>query len=178
MIKKIIFLIFISIFLLISKADEIYLPPGTCLTVPAGSNFCADTLTVDTNACFIASDSSVICQGMVIRGGGQIIIAVENISTEIPREFRLFQNFPNPFNPTTKIKFDIPPLSFNKGLQPLVQIKVYDILGSEAATLVNEQLKPGTYEIEWDASNYPSGVYYYKLVADDFTETKRMVLIK
>jgi photosystem II stability/assembly factor-like uncharacterized protein len=109
--------------------------------------------------------------------------SLTNSSTDIPNIFSLFQNFPNPFNPTTKIRFDIPVSSNNKGLQPLVQVKVYDILGREVATLVNEQLKPGTYEVDWpaptgDGSNYSSGVYFYKLVAGDFVETKKMVLIK
>jgi hypothetical protein len=60
----------------------------------------------------------------------------------------------------------------------LVRLVIYDILGREIATLVNQQLKPGTYEVEWDASNYPSGVYFYKLLTSEFIETKKMVLIK
>jgi hypothetical protein len=59
-----------------------------------------------------------------------------------------------------------------------VLLVIYDILGREVAALVNQQLKPGTYEVDWDAANYPSGVYYYKLTAGDFTETKKMVLVK
>jgi len=55
---------------------------------------------------------------------------------------------------------------------------VFDILGREAATLVNEQLKPGTYEVDWDAANYPSGVYYYKLTSEDYSETRKMILVK
>jgi len=71
----------------------------------------------------------------------------------------------------TNIKFQIPDLSY-------VKLIILDILGREVETLVNEQLNPGTYEVGWDASNYPSGVYYYKLAAADYTETKKMILIK
>ena len=60
----------------------------------------------------------------------------------------------------------------------IVKLTIYDVLGKETAVLVNEQLKPGTYEVEWDGSNYSSGVYYYKLVATDYTETRKMVLVK
>jgi hypothetical protein len=104
------------------------------------------------------------------------------ISNTIPDKFSLFQNYPNPFNPTTKIKFDIP-LSrgvprFPSGRGVSVKLTIYDLLGCEVAVLVNEQLKPGTYEIEFDGTNYPSGVYFYKLTTNDFSETKKMVLKK
>ncbi len=102
-------------------------------------------------------------------------IGIKPISSEVPASFSLSQNYPNPFNPVTKIKFDIPP---SKGARGMTSLIVYDALGREIAILVNEQLYPGTYEVEWDASNYPSGVYFYKLTAGDYTETKKMVLIK
>jgi hypothetical protein len=98
-------------------------------------------------------------------------IGIQPISNEIPSSFELSQNYPNPFNPTTKFKFQIVKLSDTK-------VTVYDVLGKEVAILVNQQLKPGTYEVEWIATNYPSGVYFYNLSAGDFTETKKMVLIK
>jgi hypothetical protein len=88
-----------------------------------------------------------------------------------PKEFKLHQNYPNPFNPKTIIGFQLP-------INNYVTLKIYDVLGREVATLVNETLKPGTYETEFDGSNYPSGVYYYRITAGDFTETKKMVLIK
>ncbi|MBC8488444.1 MAG: T9SS type A sorting domain-containing protein [Bacteroidetes bacterium] len=96
---------------------------------------------------------------------------VINITTNIPSEYHLGQNFPNPFNPTTSIKFDIPGSTFTK-------IKIYDILGKEIATLVSEELSAGSYEVEWDASEYTSGIYMYKLITNDFSETKKMLLIK
>ena len=89
----------------------------------------------------------------------------------IPKEFKLYNNFPNPFNPATNIRFDVPK-SGN------VEISVYDMLGKEITTLVNLQLQPGTYETEWDASGYSSGIYYYKITCGDFTQTKKMVLVK
>ncbi len=106
----------------------------------------------------------------LFRGG-----ALKKISTEIPNNFSLSQNYPNPFNPSTKITFSIPP---SKGARGMTRLIIYDILGREISTLVNEQLQPGTYEVEWDGTNFPSGVYFYKLITSDFTETRKMVLVK
>jgi hypothetical protein len=60
----------------------------------------------------------------------------------------------------------------------LAKLLIYDILGREVATLVNEKLSPGTYEVDWDASNFANGIYFYKIVADDFTQTRKMILLK
>lgn len=95
--------------------------------------------------------------------------------TENPKSFSLYQNYPNPFNPTTKIKFDVPNV---KGEMSKVKIIIYDILGREIATVMNEQLKPGTYQYEWDGNHFASGIYFYKLTSAEFTETKKMVLVK
>ncbi|MBT8380685.1 MAG: T9SS type A sorting domain-containing protein [Ignavibacteria bacterium] len=89
----------------------------------------------------------------------------------LPIDFELSQNYPNPFNPNTTIKYQVPELSF-------VTIKVYDILGTEVATLVNEQKPARSYEVEFDGSGFPSGIYFYQLQAGDFIETKKMVLLK
>ena len=106
------------------------------------------------------------------------IIGIQPVSTEIPNKFSLSQNYPNPFNPSTKIKFETPKESFAK-------IIVFDILGREITTTVNEELKPGTYEVDFDGSDLSSGVYYYQLSAHqggsttgDFVETKKMILLK
>lgn len=99
-------------------------------------------------------------------------IGINPVNSEIPSRFSLHPNYPNPFNPITKIRFDIPQRQQN------VKIEIYDAKGTKVITLVNEQLKPGVYEIDWDASNYASGVYFYSLATDEFSETKRMVLIK
>ncbi|MEO8513435.1 MAG: YCF48-related protein [Ignavibacteria bacterium] len=111
--------------------------------------------------------------GLILKTTNGGITTVQPISSEIPKQFSLSQNYPNPFNPTTKIRFDI---RGNSATQTF--LSVYDILGREVATLVNEELKPGTYEVNWDGSNIVSGVYFYKLSTPDFTATKKMMLIK
>jgi len=106
----------------------------------------------------------------------QTPLNINQINTEIPKTFELSQNYPNPFNPVTRIKFSIPHVEV-AFMRP-VQLMVYDALGKEVAVLVNQQLQPGTYEADWDASAYPSGVYYYRLQSGSFTETKKMLMIK
>jgi len=111
-------------------------------------------------------------------GGGNLEIRKIGSNT-LPSSSSLSQNYPNPFNPTTSIKYQIKKLSSPHALSgELVQLKIYDILGKEIETLVNEKQSPGTYEVNWDGSIYPSGVYFYKLSTGDFTETKKMVLLK
>ena len=108
-------------------------------------------------------------------------VRIKNIERTIPEKFILYQNYPNPFNPTTKIKFDIPSLGSpltKGGLRGVVTLKVYNILGKEIETLVNEKLNPGSYEVTFNASQYPSGVYFYRLQVGDYNETKKMLLIK
>ncbi|MEO8514912.1 MAG: T9SS type A sorting domain-containing protein, partial [Ignavibacteria bacterium] len=97
---------------------------------------------------------------------------------ELPAEYSLSQNYPNPFNPSTKIKFSIPntPLSFGEGQG--VGLFIYNSLGQQITTLINQQLTPGTYEVEWDASNFPSGLYFYQLTSGEYSETKKMILLK
>jgi hypothetical protein len=96
---------------------------------------------------------------------------IQPIGNEIPNLFKLEQNFPNPFNPKSSIKFQISKLSE-------VKLTVFDVLGREIAVLVNQQLTPGTYEVDFDGSKYSSGVYFYRLTAGDYTETRKMVLLK
>ena len=96
---------------------------------------------------------------------------IENVSTEIPSAYSLSQNYPNPFNPTTNIKFSI----INSGNVKLV---VFDIMGREVQTLVNESLQSGTYEATFDGSMLNSGVYFYHLTAGDFKAVKKMILVK
>jgi hypothetical protein len=95
----------------------------------------------------------------------------DNIHPDKPITFQLLQNYPNPFNPTTTIKYQIPELSF-------VTLKVYDVLGNEIKTLVNEEKPAGSYEIGFDGTGLPSGVYFYRLQAENFVETKKMVSMK
>ncbi|MBT8381309.1 MAG: T9SS type A sorting domain-containing protein, partial [Ignavibacteria bacterium] len=101
-----------------------------------------------------------------------IVSGIDNpFETPIPEHFSLSQNYPNPFNPVTTIKYQISEISF-------ATIKVYDVLGNEIEILVNEEKQTGTYELTWYAEKLPSGVYFYRLKAGDFFETKKMILLK
>ena len=116
----------------------------------------------------------IYLKGCVINGivyGDTTTVGVEDEGKPIVNNFRLEQNYPNPFNPTTNIGFRIANFGF-------VSLKVYDIIGNEIATLVNEEKRAGEYEIEFDATGLPSGIYFYKLKAGGYIETKKMVLIK
>ena len=104
------------------------------------------------------------------------IVGIQKLSSKVPDAYMLYQNYPNPFNPITKIKFDIPSLAGDGGGD--VKLIIYDILGREVTTLVNEKLKSGTYNISWDGTNYSSGLYFYRLQSDKFSETKKLVLLK
>jgi len=129
-------------------------------------------------------------KGAVINGvvyGDTTIVSVEEF--DFPQSFSLSQNYPNPFNPATTIKYSIstppslPPLSKGRAGEGLVTLKAYDILGREIQTLVNEHKPPGNYEVEFKASSFgaaglPSGVYFYRLQTENFTDTKKMVLLK
>ena len=99
-----------------------------------------------------------------------------NLSGRLTNQFSLYQNYPNPFNPSTKIKFDVP--SNVKREMSNVKLKIYDILGKELTTLVNETLQPGLYEFTWDASRYSSGIYFCELVAGNYKNIKKMILVK
>jgi hypothetical protein len=117
-------------------------------------------------------------------------VPVKPISNEIPEQFKLYQNYPNPFNPTTFIKFEIPNLPPNSSTRDSrsetnqkTEIRIFDISGKEAAALVNEYLNPGIYQIEYNGTNFPSGIYFYQLIISNerltiYKETKRMVIVK
>jgi hypothetical protein len=98
-------------------------------------------------------------------------IGITPISAEVPRGFRLGQNYPNPFNPVTNINMDIQHAGS-------VKLVVYDILGNEIETLINDNLTAGSYKVDWNAASYPSGVYYYRLTSGNFSDTKQLILIK
>jgi hypothetical protein len=104
------------------------------------------------------------------------VIGVQQISNNVPAGYLLYQNYPNPFNPSTTIKFEIPAGVKSENLK--VKIIIYDVLGEQVEVLLNESLTPGTYEVNWDASNHPSGLYLYSLSTEDFVQTRKMVLIK
>jgi hypothetical protein len=104
-------------------------------------------------------------------------ISVHKIEKELPTNYELYQNYPNPFNPSTNIKYQITNNKYQITNND-VTLKVFDILGKEIATLVNEKQSPGEYEVIFEGSQYPSGIYFYKLITGDFTETRKMLMIK
>ena len=99
------------------------------------------------------------------------ITFVNNVSIKVPSSYSLSQNYPNPFNPRTVISFSLPVVNN-------ATLKVYDVIGHEVQTLVNERLQPGTYEVSFDGTSLNSSVYFYKLITNGFTETKKMLMIK
>jgi len=147
-------------------------------------NFTPHTITTDADEPFSVYAVDVDGDGDIdvlsASEGDNKIAWYENLSlkvgivanlNEIPIEFRLSQNYPNPFNPSTIIRFSIPEESF-------VTIKVFNTLGEELTTLINENIIAGNYEVEFDASKLPSGIYFYKLQSETFIEAKKMVLMK
>jgi hypothetical protein len=100
-----------------------------------------------------------------------LVTGVNNNNNNVPVEYSLEQNYPNPFNPSTIIKYALPRSSN-------VSLKIYDMLGNEVKTVVNEFKTAGTYSVNFDASSLSSGVYFYKIVAGDFTDAKKMTLVK
>jgi hypothetical protein len=116
----------------------------------------------------IAYHLTTICMGSKVDSS---LVEIPSDGAFIATDYYLKQNYPNPFNPITNIEFSIPKSEF-------VTLKVYNILGEDVATLVSEKLSVGTYQYEWNASNLTSGIYFYRLVVDDFVEVKKMVLMK
>jgi hypothetical protein len=158
---------------------------GGSILTPGSFTGPKDRMSVTMNSAGMSmlafSDSRIDAYGMYaqninLNGTFGPPTGIQTIGNVIPSKFQLHQNYPNPFNPVTKIKFDI--AEKVKGQTSNVKIIIYDILGKEVATLLSEQLQPGTYEVQFDASRISSGVYYYKLSAGDYTETKSMMLIK
>jgi hypothetical protein len=133
------------------------------------TNMCREQHTDNAAGCAFTAGTNVnrpnLCMEIMLPVGNQ------TIQTELPKEFSLSQNYPNPFNPTTSIKFAVPK-------QSLVKMVVYDVIGREVATLVNELKQPGNYAVPFDASSLASGVYFYRLEAGDFVDVKKMVLVK
>jgi hypothetical protein len=100
-----------------------------------------------------------------------LIVSVEEIADVVPTKFILHQNYPNPFNPSTKIIYSVPKIS-------KVVIKIFDVLGNEIETLVNEDKPAGEYEIEFVGDGSTSGIYFYQIKAGEFIQTRKMILIK
>jgi subtilisin-like proprotein convertase family protein len=106
-----------------------------------------------------------------IQINNQTLVGVQEVAGLTPQQFSLDQNYPNPFNPTTTIQFSVP-------VQSLVTVKIYDILGREVRTLVNEAKTPGTYKVLFDGNGLASGTYFYRMKSGNFIETKKLLLLK
>jgi len=167
---------------------------GTQTTyITTSSNSCTDTdfiitsprlatdeveywvVAVDMNNHFSPESSHIVKTGQSLI---QWKKALENEVSSILKDYRLEQNYPNPFNPSTTISFTVPSSTEYYSVQQNVSLKVYDILGNEVATLVNENKPAGVYNVQFAMNNFPSGVYFYTLKAGSFTETKKMLLMK
>jgi len=110
---------------------------------------------------------------------GKDLLGVDTpVTTLLPNSFILYQNYPNPFNSTTKLSFVIGHLPTGQAGSSFVTLKIYDVLGSEIATLVNEEKPGGEYEIEFDATDLTSGIYLYKLQTENYTFIKKMIYLK
>jgi photosystem II stability/assembly factor-like uncharacterized protein len=141
-------------------------------TTDGGESWNIDPWGYNLNRIRVLSDTLAYAVGKgVYKFSRDSITGITMLGNNIPEKYFLSQNFPNPFNPTTNIKFEIKSSS-------LVKLTIFDALGQTIETLVNEQLHPGTYQLTFDGGNYTSGVYFYRLVADDFVETKKMLLVK
>jgi photosystem II stability/assembly factor-like uncharacterized protein len=132
------------------------------------SNYMTDCYFFDVNTGFIVGD-----QGMILKttNGGGNFIGISNYNNNILNEFELNQNYPNPFNPVTRIIYKIP-------VKSIVRLIIYDVIGREIIDLVNQEQNSGEYSVDWDASGYSSGVYFFELQAGEFAAKKKMVLIK
>ncbi len=137
-----------------NPANITYSSPGVYqVTLIAANSFGNDTL---VKTCYINVQNET---------------GISNIGNEIPSKFSLEQNYPNPFNPITELNFQLPKPGFTR-------LVISDITGKTISILVDEDLNSGTYNVDWDASAYSSGVYFYTLTSGDFKETRKMLLIK
>jgi phosphatidylserine/phosphatidylglycerophosphate/cardiolipin synthase-like enzyme len=152
---------------------------GTSYTITGSHNWSNSAETKnDENTVIVKDDriANLYLQEFAARyyeagGTNTIVLGVTETGDGIPASFSLSQNYPNPFNPTTNFGFQIVDFGF-------VSLKVYNLLGQEVAALVNEQMKPGSYKVTWDASQLSSGVYFYRLQSGKFTDVKKMILAR
>jgi hypothetical protein len=133
-------------------------------------SFIPDTNIIYYDTVFISNNSTTPLYIISVNGKG-VFLANVNIQNGEITAYELFDNYPNPFNPTTKIKYQLPELS-------KVKLTVYDVLGREVKILVNEEKPAGNYEVEFDGTNLPSGIYFYRIETSKFSDTKKFVLLK
>jgi hypothetical protein len=159
-----------------SKDDYINIEPEIGGSIPAEFSYSLyneetrSVISLPDNKFFVQKGKEYKCK-LIVGTNTYITKTLSDLSKQIPESFALSQNYPNPFNPSTTIDYQVPENTF-------VTIKVYDILGEETATLVNEQQSPGYYKVNFNAGNYASGVYFFRLTAGRFTQVRKMVLIK
>lgn len=144
---------------------------STYKTTDGGTTWNEDAWGQNVNRFRMFSDTSGYAAGLIVYKFTTKPVGIQQISSEIPGQSYLSQNYPNPFNPVTNIKYKLTYHNF-------VILKIYDTKGKEISELVNDIQNPGEYSISFDASELPSGVYYYKLITSEFQETRKMVLIK
>jgi len=155
---------------LFSTNDSIWIAPGNWIV--------QDILSANNVDLSLLGIDPFTIPGLETKLTDEIVVSVETEET-IPTTFSLKQNYPNPFNPSTKIRFTIPSVIASEVKQSqFVSLKVYDVLGNEVTTLVNEDKPAGNYEVNFDARGLTSGIYFYKLSAGSFSQTKKMLLIK
>jgi len=148
---------------------SILIPPFASFTDTL--RFSPDSIKQYSEKIFIYSNTLTSPDSIIVSGVGLTPVTVENFTGELPKIYSLSQNYPNPFNPATTIYFSIPLNSF-------VSLKIYDDLGREVSILVSENLSAGIYARRWNAKNLPSGIYFYRLQAGSFSETKKLILLK
>lgn len=163
-------------FISLPNTDWVVLAKGN--TISVSKDFCSSWMFVNAYSgnfgCGDGKDTNSIYFGY---SNGSVLkyniftIGIIKISNEVPNGFKLSQNYPNPFNPETNIEFAIPTNSN-------IKLTIYDASGREIAVLANRKLEAGTYKVNWNADNLPSGVYFYKLQSEKYFETKKMVLVK
>jgi len=148
-----------------NPADSLILPNDslsiTVTFMPVDTNLIVDTLLLENN------DRPL---QVGLSGKGKTVVGIEDQS-ELPKVYALYPAYPNPFNPATTIRFDLP-----KNAE--VQLIVYDILGRKVATMVNKKMPAGRYEVAWNAANCGSGLYFYQLAAGNFNEVRKVLLVK
>jgi endonuclease/exonuclease/phosphatase family metal-dependent hydrolase len=160
----------------VSEQGGIYYIPGTMTPYGNDGNHFNDSINKRPNTAVPDSIADALHYGadhipVYAKFVFQQVSAINPISGILPDRFRLHQNYPNPFNPSTNIRFDIVKADF-------VELKIFDIMGREVSTLVKERLSPGAYRVPFNASGLSGGAYFYRITAGEFTETKKLLLVK